>query len=406
MLPNHKEATLVRKIFTLYLEGGCVSKLAIQLRLEKIKSKSWTTRTGSHRGGVFFARGALYDLLRNRLYLGEIGHRGQWYAGEHEGIVPQELWDRVQRQLSQNLETRSTRIRQQSSSLLTGLVEDANGNRFTPSFTVKSGRRYRYYVSQIAIKNPGARGQGPSRIPAEEVETRVTDMLYSFLSADARVFDELTLAGESADDFHRLIAGASTLASRWKNGHVAELRKVLSAFVRRVVIRENEIQVYISRTNLRHLLDPDNVTSCSRERWQGAAQANDLVCLTLEAKLKKCGGEMHLIVPPHSSAAMSPKQSKPSLVKAVARAFGWYERILEGKALDQRSLARHSSLTERYVGKVLGFAFLAPDIVEAILDGRQPVDLNFEKLSKQIPLSWAEQRQRFGFPFHTVAINS
>ena len=200
--------------------------------------------------------------------------------------------------------------------------------------------------------------------------------------------------------------GASTLASRWKSGHVAELRKVLSAFVRRVVVRENEIQVLISRTNLRHLLDPDNVTSCSRERWQGAAQATDLVCLTLEAKLKKCGGEMHLIVPPHSSAAMSPKQSKPSLVKAVARAFGWYERILEGKALDKRSLARHSSLTERYVGKVLGFAFLAPDIVEAILDGRQPVELNFEKLSKQIPLSWAEQRQRFGFPFHTVAINS
>jgi site-specific DNA recombinase len=397
LVPNHKEATLVRKIFTLYLKVGCVSKLAIQLRREKIKSKSWTTRTGSHRGDVSFARGALYDLLRNRLYIGEIGHRGQWYAGEHEGILPQELWDRVQRQLSQNLETRHTRIGQQSSSLLTGLMEDANGNRFTPSFTVKSGRRYRYYVSQIAIENPGTRGQGPTRLPAEEVETRVTEMLCSFLSADARVFDELSLASESADDLHRLIAAASTLASRWKNGHDAELRKMLSSFVRRVVVGENEIQILISRTDLRHLLDLDKITSSGRERWQGSAKANDLVCLTLEAKLKRCGGEIHLIVPPNSSAAMSPKQSKPALVKAVARAYGWYERILEGKALDQRSLARHSGLTERYVGKVLKCAFLAPDIVEAILDGRQPLDLNFEKLSKQIPLSWVEQRQRFGF---------
>jgi ParB-like chromosome segregation protein Spo0J len=67
----------------------------------------------------------------------------------------------------------------------------------------------------------------------------------------------------------------------------------------------------------------------------------------------------------------------PALLKALARANRWYEEVLAGKAIDQRSLARFSGLTERYIGKVYPCAFLAPDIVEAILDGRQPRDLTF-----------------------------
>ena len=62
-----------------------------------------------------------------------------------------------------------------------------------------------------------------------------------------------------------------------------------------------------------------------------------------------------------------------------------------------RSLARDAGLTDRYVGKVFRCAFLAPDIVEAILGGRQPHDLNFDKLCQDIPLSWVEQREQLGF---------
>ena len=63
-----------------------------------------------------------------------------------------------------------------------------------------------------------------------------------------------------------------------------------------------------------------------------------------------------------------------------------------------RSLARQAGLTERYVGKVFGCALLAPDIIESILEGRQPHDLNFENLCAHVTSSWAEQREQFGFP--------
>ena len=76
---------------------------------------------------------------------------------------------------------------------------------------------------------------------------------------------------------------------------------------------------------------------------------------------------MHLIVPPNSS--VSREHPKVPLIKALARAHGWYEKVIQGKAFDMRSLARDAGLTERYVGKVFRCAFLAPDIVEAILVG-------------------------------------
>lgn len=106
---------------------------------------------------------------------------------------------------------------------------------------------------------------------------------------------------------------------------------------------------------------------------------------------------VHLVVPPNAGTA-STRHPKAALIKAVARAHGWYEKVIQGKAFDMRSLARQAGLTERYIGKVFAYAFLAPDIIESILDGHQPPDLTFEKLCHDIPLSWAEQRSKFGFP--------
>ena len=101
-------------------------------------------------------------------------------------------------------------------------------------------------------------------------------------------------------------------------------------------------------------------------------------------------------VPPNSSVPA--RHPRPALIKAVARGHAWYERVLEGKVIDMRSLAREAGLTPHYVRNVFACAFLAPDLVEAILEGRQPLPLKFENLYKHIPLSWAEQRPQFGFP--------
>jgi site-specific DNA recombinase len=71
---------------------------------------------------------------------------------------------------------------------------------------------------------------------------------------------------------------------------------------------------------------------------------------------------------------------------------------VSGEVSGRRSIAQKLQLDERYVGRVLECAFLAPDIVEAILDGRQPADLTFKKLTHCSPPSWIEQRRELGFP--------
>ncbi len=397
LVPNTKEAATVCKIFSLYLELGCVSRLALRLARENIRSKVWITKAGARLGGNAFARGALYDLLQNRLYLGEIRHRDQWYAGEHQGIVPKKLWDKVQAQMNGNRKKRHDHIRERSSSLLTGLLADASGNRFTPSSTFKKRRRYRYYVSQLVTKNPATKFKGPIRLPAREIENRVTEKLLSFLKSDAEVFDRLGAATESAAASGQLLAAARKLALRWSSLRPDELRDLITSFVRRIIIQENNIEVLMSRADLRQVLEKgDDFVPPNLDCPYQPIHPDDLICLTIEAKLKRSGGEVHLVVPPHSGGVPSP-QPNPSLIKAVARAHSWYERVLEGKSSNLKSLTLHGGLTPRYIGKVFGCAFLAPDIVESILDGRQPRDLSFKKLCAHIPLSWIEQRAQFGF---------
>jgi site-specific DNA recombinase len=153
----------------------------------------------------------------------------------------------------------------------------------------------------------------------------------------------------------------------------------------------------IRKGNLRELLEHGiEIIAAKLVSQPKSPEPADIICLNIEAKRKRYGGEIHLVVPPNSSVPA--RHPRPALIKAVARGHAWYEKVLEGKVADVRSLSRETGLTPHYVRKVFASAFLAPDIVEAILEGRQPLTLKFEHLYKNFPFSWAEQREHFGFP--------
>ncbi len=238
------------------------------------------------------------------------------------------------------------------------------------------------------------------RVPAQELENRVREKLLGFLKSDADIFDALNLANENPAVASRLVTVAKQLAMRLPSMSSQDLLDLLSSFLWRITIHENKIEIKIGSRELRQQLESgDRIKSASvpvKNSFEFRRNApSDLIRLTVEAKRKRCGGEVHLVVPPSSS--VSREHPKLPLIKALARAHGWYEKVVQGKAFDMRSLARDAGLTERYVGKVFRCAFLAPDIVEAILAGRQPHDLNFDKLCQNLPLSWVEQREQLGF---------
>ena len=165
------EAEIVRFIFRRYAELGSVRLLKDELEACGIKSKSWTSASGRLQGGKPFARGALYLMLQNRIYRGEVVHKEQSHPGEHPPIIDQPLWDAVQAQLAGNTAERNSGARNRQPSLLVGMLFDGDGNRMTPSHAVRKGTRYRYYVSGSLITSDRTEGSAGLRIPAAEIDS-------------------------------------------------------------------------------------------------------------------------------------------------------------------------------------------------------------------------------------------
>jgi site-specific DNA recombinase len=393
---NLEEAKVVCRLYRLYLELGCVSKLKIQLDKQGIKSKIRISTSGNRSGGASYSRGALYDILQNRLYVGEIHHRGKCYPGEHQAIVPTELWDQVQAHLKSDHQGRRQGLRANSSGLLVGLLQDAKGNRFTPSHTVKNGKRYRYYVCQAISDGEGASCKAV-RLPAYDVEKEVVFRLRSFLQSPGEVMAELRLPEDLPKESQQLIAAASKQSQTRLSSSLIAQQDFVRRVVSRVVVRLAKIEIDVSKRELRAILTGNHAASSLRLALDQQMQGfDDVIRLEVDAQVKRCGIEVRLVIPPRSAGKV-PALKVPSLLKAVARGHDWYMRIVEGTASGRSSLARQTGMDDRYISRILKCAFLAPDIVEAILDGRQPADFSLEWLRKGLPLDWAEQRKQFGF---------
>jgi DNA invertase Pin-like site-specific DNA recombinase len=151
LVVNAAEAKTVKLIFERYLELGCVLALQAELERLSIRSKHRVAETGRSVGGGRFSRGALYYLLRNRVYRGEAVHKGVAHPGEHDAILDEDLWESVQAKLSAHA-SKQRKSRAESGALLMGLIFDDRGNRMSPSYTTRKGRRHRYYVSQACFR--------------------------------------------------------------------------------------------------------------------------------------------------------------------------------------------------------------------------------------------------------------
>ncbi len=128
----------------------------------------------------------------------------------------------------------------------------------------------------------------------------------------------------------------------------------------------------------------------------GIPASGDALTLRVPARLKLCSGEMRLVIPPGQARDPRPRPNA-TLIKALTRAYKWKERLFTGAAPSTSAIAKEDGVTERYVSRIMRLAFLAPDIVEAILYGYQPADLELERLLKGIPISWDAQRRALGF---------
>jgi len=188
LVVNKGEAERVRAIFQLYLEQKSFGKLVVELDRRRIVTKRRNTKVPKYRGGIPFTYGPLAYLLKNRIYLGEIHHGGKWFNGEHEAILDQEIFNRVQQLLKQNNVRRGTSF-SESGALLKGKLFDDKGNRMGPTFSSKNGVRYRFYVS-TALRGRKDKAGSVTRVAAPEIENLV----------EAEVREKLHTAAETTSE--------------------------------------------------------------------------------------------------------------------------------------------------------------------------------------------------------------
>ncbi len=113
-------------------------------------------------------------------------------------------------------------------------------------------------------------------------------------------------------------------------------------------------------------------------------------------QIKKRGVETKIVIGDRSHAAAEPNQA---LIMLVAQAHHWLERLTDGSAISIIKLSREEQVDKNKISRALRFAFLAPDITQAIVEGRQPVQLTADRLRRlsDLPMDWQSQRNLLGF---------
>jgi site-specific DNA recombinase len=390
LVVNEAEAATVRRLFEAYLRLSSTRALAAWAKAEGITTKLRKRSDGTRRsGGCSFSRGNLHALLSYRTYIGEVTHKGNVHPGVQDAILPRELWDQVQARLSDGKSGKAAGTPSGDASLLTGLLFDDTGDRLTPSHANKQGRRYRYYVSRRLIEE---RSDDPTgwRLPALEIETAVISALAAWLRNPREM---LTVIGDqniAAANLEQSLSTSRQLADRIQYSASQDQRQSLATLVAHITIASSSLVLKVRRGKL---LQAIGIAGTGAMDSDAAADAHEII---VPFTLRRRGIETKLVIGNQQQAS----NIDPVLVSSIAMAHAWFQELVSSRSATIDDIARDQCIPASEISRLLPLAFLAPDIVDAILSGHQPRDLTAKALTRfrSLPLAWKQQRKLLGFP--------
>src|SRR5450631_1505052 len=350
-----EEAELVRSIFRRYLELGSVNELLRDLRERNIRTKTRLLSTGATRGGIPFGRGALYYVLSNHFYIGEVKYKNEILPGEQPPIMDRALFEAVRQKCLAQWSHR-TIVRNKSDQLLAGLVFDDAGYRMIPTHATKAGVRYRYYVSTPVLHGEAktASAGSVSRVPAADVEDVIVKSL-EHLAANQGKSATATLPLGDRGDLAELVAG-----------------------------------IVVHRDRLIIKLKSDNADE--------ASDRPDDRLLTIPWQ-KPPSKKSRQILLPHSASRSDVRpaqfERRARLVSAIARGRRWLDDVVSGRVTTVAQLCTRENCSVRQVNMTISLAFLAPNLVKAAVEGRLPRGIGVERLRDQ-PTEWSRQFEALG----------
>lgn len=387
LIINRSEADTVRLIFQRYAELGSVTLLRKELAAQGIVSKKREGAGGRLSGGQKLSRGALYLMLQNRIYSGEIKHKGNAYPGQHEAIIEPDLWRVVQDKLATNRRERAFGVGAESPSLLAGLIVDAEGQRLTPTHANKNGKRYRYYISTSLLDGKKRAGQSTFRLPAGEIEGLVQDRLRAFLASSFDLAEVMAPIDLSADALEAVLHHASQLAARWQTLPSAEVMEFVRSSVERVSVAVDRIEVSVDCSKLLNVLGGGGPVSIDDNFAP--------VVLSIAANLRRAGKGKRLVI-----AGNAHREIDTNLIALLKQAFATRAAFLSGTDDSLSAMTERLGMGHGQLVALVRLSYLAPDLIRDCIEGRQPVELTptrLLKLGKDLPHDWSAQRAHLGF---------
>ena len=381
LVVNQGQAQTVRQIFERYVELGSVRLLKRDLDQRGIVSGIKVSKNGKQRGGKPFSRGALYHLLSNPIYLGEIRHKNERHPGQHEAIVSRELWERVQERLrTRAVRQGEGRKTEAPRSPLAGKLFDEKGEPLYVQGAAKGHRRYRYYVSRKLVRSGPEDAEHGWRLSAPEVERSVSAAARQILADRDAIAQAVEESGSDAHRLPAVLKSAQAWSERLRTKR--EAAAALADLIERTDLSRDGIRVTLK------------VPIPPAEEQKGAPPRHIVLTRFVPMQMKRRGVEMRMVLEGDATAV---RVDLP-LLKAVARARRWSQDLIAGRVQSVSEIARREELDRRSVHRLLRLGFLSPRIVEAIAEGRQPPDLTVIGLSRRVdlPLLWRAQEQALG----------
>jgi DNA invertase Pin-like site-specific DNA recombinase len=333
---NSTEAETVRYIFTRYLELQSFAKLVEDLNRRGVVTKRRNTKVKKFNGGIPFTYGPLAHFLKNRIYVGEVGHNGKWYPGEHKPILDRNTFDLVQQLLTSKSADRKSRP-SASGALLMGKLYDDRGNLMSPSFSSKNGVRYRFYVSSALLRGRKTQVGSVGRVSAQEVEDAVV----------AAVREQIDARGQKSLD------GLDPIQS-----------------IQRVTIARDQVQITFHPSD--GSFNAEGKSTEIKIPWRSKSAAT--------VATAQINGEVDA----------APNEA---LAQSIVRAHVWLQSLRDGTHQSIDTLADANGLHPKVVRQALRLAFLSPNLTSAILEGRQPARLALADIPKALSLSWYEHQK-------------
>lgn len=373
LVVNDVEAENVRFIFEEYLRNDSIYKTLEVLRNKNIKTKSYIAQTGNKINGNYYNSGTIYGLLNNQIYLGKIKHKKEYFDGEHEAIINQELWDKVQEKLAKNRRVKTSK-NDVKEFTLRGKIFDNLGNRLKPVYTsrVRNNKKsfFRYYANQEKTKQGYSKSE-IKYVSADELENIVAAMLNKLVKFE--------LTNLSSSEQNKLIRNSISKLEVYKSEIVAEFE---NDEINKLNQKFKDKKLEFVESEKSKIKENINITVSKSE--------NSTIC-KIDYLYKNFGGKKFILDETGKEISVGTTNKNSALINALVTSQKCNKMLEKGEVSGIVELSKRLGRDRSYISKILRLHYLSPKIKDKIMEGNQPNIMTLQSLINITSMNWKDQ---------------